>query len=156
MPQVKVLADEATKKRETYSKATKVTRTRADIGDTSKWAVADAHEFARVLKGLEKDIAELKSLKVQRQKLLRELESSMLRGAFQLCTCWKMFEAQSLTVAMTRKEEIARFQKASTDAEFAKVLKSRTLGPEHLETQTQLRRSIRVRPFLFRAPSVDN
>lgn len=43
-----------------------------------------------------------------------------------------------------RKEEIERFSKASNDAEFAKMMKSRTLDPEHLEIQTQLRRGIRV------------
>lgn len=44
-----------------------------------------------------------------------------------------------------RKEEIVRFSKASMDAEFARMLKARTLGPEHLETQSHLRRDIRVR-----------
>lgn len=43
-----------------------------------------------------------------------------------------------------RKEEISRFNRAKSDAEFAKMLKIRTLGPEHLETQNQLRRDIRV------------
>jgi nucleoporin NUP159 len=47
--------------------------------------------------------------------------------------------------AGTKKEEIARFNKAKTDPEFAKMLKVRTLGPEHLETQSQLRKDIRVR-----------
>jgi nucleoporin NUP159 len=37
-----------------------------------------------------------------------------------------------------------RFNKAKTDTDFARMLKARTLGPEHLETQTQLRRNIRV------------
>jgi nucleoporin NUP159 len=48
-----------------------------------------------------------------------------------------------LTVG-TKKEEVARFNKAKTDPEFAKMLKVRTLGPEYLETQSQLRRDIRV------------
>lgn len=50
-----------------------------------------------------------------------------------------------MLVATMRKEEIVRFSKASTDAEFSKMLKARTLSPDHLETQLQLRRSIRVR-----------
>lgn len=54
-----------------------------------------------------------------------------------------------LQLANTRKEEIVRFSKASTDAEFAKILKARTLSPEHMETQSQLRRQIRVSPFAF-------
>jgi nucleoporin NUP159 len=49
-----------------------------------------------------------------------------------------------VNIAGTRREEIIRFNKAKNDSEFAKMLKSRTLGPEHLETQTQLRRNIRV------------
>ena len=46
--------------------------------------------------------------------------------------------------AETRKEEIARFSKAKADPDFAKMLKARTLGPEAAETQSQLRKQIRV------------
>lgn len=53
-----------------------------------------------------------------------------------------------------RKEEIVRFSKANSDAEFAKMLKTRTLGPEHLETQTQLRRGIRVCTFTVKESPV--
>jgi len=44
----------------------------------------------------------------------------------------------------TRKEEIVRFNKAKTDAEYAKMLKIRTLAPEYSETQSQLRKNIRA------------
>ena len=50
--------------------------------------------------------------------------------------------ANEITIALTKKEEIARFNKARTDTEFAKLLKVRTLGPEYLEIQSQLRRDI--------------
>jgi hypothetical protein len=50
---------------------------------------------------------------------------------------------------MTRKEEIVRFERAKSDEDFAKMLKVRGLGPEHLETQSQLRRDIRVRLLLL-------
>ena len=50
-----------------------------------------------------------------------------------------------LLIAGTRREEIARFSRAKTDQEFTKILKARTLGPEHSETQMKLRRYIRVR-----------
>lgn len=43
-----------------------------------------------------------------------------------------------------RKEEVDRFQKAKSNNEFVKMLKARTLGPEHVETQMRLRRSVRV------------
>jgi nucleoporin NUP159 len=42
-----------------------------------------------------------------------------------------------------------RFNKAKTDQGFARMLKSRTLGPDHVEMQTQLRRDIRVGESLF-------
>lgn len=42
-----------------------------------------------------------------------------------------------------------RFSKASSDPEFAEMLKARSLPPEHLETQRQLRSSIRVRLTVF-------
>jgi hypothetical protein len=51
--------------------------------------------------------------------------------------------------AGTRREEIARFNKAKDDKEFAKMLKARTLGPEHSETQTQLRKCVRVGFFIL-------
>ncbi|KAH8094446.1 hypothetical protein BXZ70DRAFT_947463 [Cristinia sonorae] len=122
---IKLMADDAAKRRAEYGKPMKISRTKDDLGDANKWAIGDVHEFARIMKSLEKDVAELKEIKGGHVKSIRELESSLLR-------------------ATTRKEEIIRFDKASTDAEFAKLLKSRTLGPEHLETQTQLRRQIRV------------
>ena len=49
----------------------------------------------------------------------------------------------------TRKEEIERFSKASKDTDFAKMLKARMLSPDHLETQSQLRREIRVGTFVM-------
>ncbi len=42
-----------------------------------------------------------------------------------------------------------RFNKAKNDKEFAKMLRSRTLGPEYSETQTHLRKSIRVCSYEF-------
>ena len=51
--------------------------------------------------------------------------------------------------ANTRKEEITRFGAASKDTELSKVLESRSLGPEHTEAQSQLRRDIRVSDFSF-------
>ena len=48
-------------------------------------------------------------------------------------------------LAKTRKEEITRFDKARSDVEFGKMLKSRFLSPEQTELQTQLRRNTRVR-----------
>lgn len=46
--------------------------------------------------------------------------------------------------AKTRKEEIARFDKARSDVDFGNMLKTRMLSPEQTELQTQLRRGIQV------------
>lgn len=51
--------------------------------------------------------------------------------------------------AETRKEEIVRFSKAKADPEFSKMLKMRTLGPDATETQSQLRKQIRVSVWLL-------
>ena len=53
---------------------------------------------------------------------------------------------KKIHLAKTRKEEITRFDKARSDVEFGKMLKSRFLSPEQTELQTQLRRNIRVGP----------
>ena len=42
-------------------------------------------------------------------------------------------------------EEIKRFSKAKDDPEFASMLKSRTLGPENAEIQSNLRKKLRVK-----------
>lgn len=51
-------------------------------------------------------------------------------------------------LAETRREEITRFSRAKADPDFAKMLKVRTLGPEHAETQSQLRKQVRVRAMI--------
>lgn len=42
-----------------------------------------------------------------------------------------------------------RLDIAISDAEFTRMLKTRSLNPEHMETQTLLRREIRVRINYF-------
>lgn len=59
-------------------------------------------------------------------------------------------------IAETRKEEIVRFSKAKADPEFSKMLKARTLGPDATETQSQLRKQIRVSVRLLPAFSILN
>ena len=50
----------------------------------------------------------------------------------------------SAWTACTRKEEIARFDKALNNPDFARMLKTRNLGPEHVEKQARLRKQVRV------------
>ena len=61
-------------------------------------------------------------------------------------SCSKTDACVLFHLAKTRKEEITRFDKARSDVEFGKMLKSRFLSPEQTELQTQLRRNVRVGP----------
>ncbi|KII89617.1 hypothetical protein PLICRDRAFT_557766 [Plicaturopsis crispa FD-325 SS-3] len=94
------------------------------LGEGS-WSLADAPQWGVRLRQVVADIAALQAQRKAQMETVREVEGLMLKAG-------------------TRKEEIARFGKAQTDAEFTRMLKVRTLGPEHLETQSQLRRDIRV------------
>jgi nucleoporin NUP159 len=98
---------------------------KADLADATKWAPGDIKEYGHVMTEVQGDIKEIKEQRKLLKQSLKELESSMLKAG-------------------TRKEEIIRFTRAQTDSEFAKMLKIRTLGPEYLETQSQLRRDIRT------------
>ncbi len=100
------------------------------------------------MKEVEREVEKWEKEKPSVISVMRELESDMLKGTFpaQCSTGQKILQS---TTATTRKEEIARFHKASQDTEFARMLKARTLSPEHLETQAQLRREIRVSTIPF-------
>ena len=118
-------------------------KTQDDLGDSTKWSLGDVNEYGRVMKTVEQRVESLKEMCNAHRRTIRDVERTMLRGKlliFARCS----FRWLTALVANTRKEEITRFSKASTDAEFARILKARTLGPEHLETQSQLRRQIRV------------
>ena len=60
-------------------------------------------------------------------------------------TSWELLF--TIWTACTRKEEIARFSKAINNPDFARMLKTRNLGPEHLEKQVRLRKQVRVCVF---------
>ncbi|KAJ3478933.1 hypothetical protein NLJ89_g12357 [Agrocybe chaxingu] len=100
-------------------------RNKIDLGDPSKWSLSDSPQFGQVMKLYEKDLEYLDTEREKQRQKLKEIQSDMLKAG-------------------TRKEEIARFNRAKDDKEFAKMLRARTLGPEHSETQTQLRKSIRT------------
>ncbi|KAF8207210.1 hypothetical protein K438DRAFT_1931247 [Mycena galopus ATCC 62051] len=119
------LAQAANQRRLELNKSAGGSRRAADLGNRTKWALPDAVQFGQTMRLYEQDLADLKEERSQREKSLREFQSNLLKAG-------------------TRREEIGRFLKAQHDNDFAKMLKARTLGPEHLETQTHLRRSIRA------------
>ncbi|KAF9000641.1 hypothetical protein BDQ17DRAFT_1426983 [Cyathus striatus] len=121
---LKGLAQAASSKRIELGKPAGGLPKKVDLGNTSKWTLSDVSQFGQVLRQYEKDLSELRNRREDLRQAVRDLQGTMLK-------------------ATTRKEEISRFDKAKNDTDFAKMLRSRTLGPEHLESQTQLRRSIR-------------
>ncbi|KIL59565.1 hypothetical protein M378DRAFT_169073 [Amanita muscaria Koide BX008] len=125
LQELRQLAQEASKKRQELEKSRGGSRRKADLGDASKWGLVDVAQFGQSMKQFGPELLELLELRVELKQKIRQIETKMLKAG-------------------TRKEEIARFTKAQNDKEFAKMLKTRTLGPEHLETQTQLRRSMRI------------
>ncbi|KIK81178.1 hypothetical protein PAXRUDRAFT_833034 [Paxillus rubicundulus Ve08.2h10] len=122
---LRLLATAAAAKTVELKKTSGITPRKADLGDARKWVFGDIKEYGRLLADVQTDVKELKSQRGSLRKVLRELDSNMLKAG-------------------TRKEEIIRFNRAKTDAEFSKMLKVRTLGPEYMETQSQLRRDIRA------------
>ncbi|KAF8907368.1 hypothetical protein CPB84DRAFT_1822580 [Gymnopilus junonius] len=96
----------------------------AKLENADKWHLGDLHYFAQTLIRCQTDLEELSSHRETEAQMLRELQSNTLK-------------------AVTRKEEIARFNKAKNDKEFTRILRARSLGPENSEKQSSLRRSIR-------------
>ncbi|KAH9029881.1 hypothetical protein EDB85DRAFT_1965294 [Lactarius pseudohatsudake] len=84
----------------------------------------DVEGLARTIRESEREIEQLELARGEDRATIRELEIGVFK-------------------AKTRKEEITRFDKAQSDVEFGKMLKSRFLSPEQTELQTQLRRNIR-------------
>ncbi|KAJ7220027.1 hypothetical protein GGX14DRAFT_585136 [Mycena pura] len=121
----RALAQAANQRRTELSKSLGGSRRVADLGIRAKWALPDAVQFGQTMRLYEQELEDLKEKRAQWEKLIRELQSNLLKAG-------------------TRREEIGRFLKAQHDKDFAKMLKARTLGPEHLETQTHLRRNIRA------------
>ncbi|KAH9829967.1 uncharacterized protein C8Q71DRAFT_717653, partial [Rhodofomes roseus] len=97
----------------------------ASLDEANNWRISDLPRLEQLMFAAEKDLAHVKEQLRTYISDIRDTESQLLKGS-------------------TRKEEIIRFSKMSKDPEFARMLKARTLGPEHLEVQSQLRREIRA------------
>ncbi|KAI0315558.1 hypothetical protein OF83DRAFT_1173706 [Amylostereum chailletii] len=114
------------------SLAKEASRRREEMINSPPTASANSLHSIEDITRLDKEIvattSDLVYLETSRKEdgiTVRELETGVLR-------------------AKTRREEIVRFNKAKSDAEFSKMLQSRFLSPEHVELQTQLRRNIRA------------
>ncbi|KAH9931960.1 uncharacterized protein B0H18DRAFT_988905 [Fomitopsis serialis] len=97
----------------------------ANLDEANNWRISDLPRLEQLMFIAEKDLAHVQDQLQSYISAIRDMESQLLK-------------------ASTRKEEVIRFDKVSKDPEFARMLKVRTLGPEHLEAQSQLRREIRA------------
>ncbi|KAF9650194.1 hypothetical protein BDM02DRAFT_3066742, partial [Thelephora ganbajun] len=94
------------------------------LEDAQKWSLLDIPAYGKAMKSLHTDIATLKESWDPFHQTLGEIEGDMLK-------------------AFTRKEEIGRFSKTVNNPDFFRMLRTRSLGPEHLEKQTRLRKQVR-------------
>ncbi|CCM04682.1 uncharacterized protein FIBRA_06868 [Fibroporia radiculosa] len=125
LDQLRVVSQDAGQKKDLLYKSGIGSGTNAAPMDMSKWTIGDLVRLQPAMLVVEKELAGLKGRKADYEASIQELEGHLLK-------------------ASARKEEVVRFSKASSDAGFARMLKARTLAPEHLEAQSQLRRDIRV------------
>ncbi|WFD25980.1 hypothetical protein MNAN1_000953 [Malassezia nana] len=92
-----------------------------DVQDMESWVFADMNVLEPIAKELTQQLQKGVSEASNTQHRLDGLESLQLK-------------------ADIKKDEIARFLRARQDPEFAKLVRIRHLGPEHMENQWRLRR----------------
>jgi hypothetical protein len=105
-------------------------------------------DLTKTIREFSRDIEQLELARNEDNATIRELEIGVLKGP--LTSLWLGKARRMMTyfhmpcLAKTRKEEIARFDKARSDVEFGKMMRARILSPEQTELQSQLRRDMRV------------
>lgn len=139
------MAEEAVAKRNTSYEAHSCSYSADNLRQSPKWFIPDAKQLDVIVQSLENRVSSMHEQAVAHVAVIRDLESNLLKGMCSVFVCSFGMMTEQMKPASTRKEEISRFAAASKDTELSKVLEARSLGPEHLEAQSQLRRDIRVR-----------
>ncbi|QRV89838.1 hypothetical protein RhiJN_17856 [Ceratobasidium sp. AG-Ba] len=101
------------------------TPTLQSTSSSSKWNLGDLEALKQVTTLVAKEVDQLQGLNKDFVSQMTELQP----GAEKV---------------HAKKNEIARYIRAKKDPKYTRLLKSRTSSPEHLETQTKLRKSIQV------------
>ncbi|QRW04056.1 structural constituent of nuclear pore protein [Ceratobasidium sp. AG-Ba] len=101
------------------------TPTLQSTSSSSKWSLGDLEALKQVTTLVAKEVDQLQGLNKDFVSQMTELQP----GAEKV---------------HAKKNEIARYIRAKKDPKYTRLLKSRTSSPEHLETQTKLRKSIQV------------
>lgn len=79
---MKELREEVSTRYSRLTKAAGGSRLKAELGDRSKWGIADAMTFRQTLLQLEDDLEELGGIRENFKQTLRELNGNMLRGQY--------------------------------------------------------------------------
>ncbi|KIY43949.1 hypothetical protein FISHEDRAFT_9851, partial [Fistulina hepatica ATCC 64428] len=123
--QLKVFAQDAIKRRDYLAKSAGGGKGVEDLLDPKLWSPSDMRLFARRCTEFEPMIADLSWHTDAQRALVRELEAATLKSN-------------------TKREEITQIEKAQSNKEFTKMMKSRVLGADHAETQMQMRKKVTV------------
>ncbi|KAG8728502.1 hypothetical protein FRC11_010933, partial [Ceratobasidium sp. 423] len=93
--------------------------------DPSKWGLGDLAALKQVTGLVAKEVGGLRGLNKDFVAQMTELQP----GAEKV---------------QAKRNEIARYLKAKKDPKYTRLLKSRTSSPEHIESQTKLRKSLQI------------
>ncbi len=96
-----------------------------DFGDNTKWSFGDLPKMLALAKSMRPLTERVENEAAGHKRAVAELQSMQLK-------------------AEAKREEVARFIRARSDPEFAKMIRIRQLGPEHVENQTKLRKASQI------------
>ncbi|SNX82472.1 related to nucleoporin [Melanopsichium pennsylvanicum] len=96
-----------------------------DFADSSKWSFGDLPKMLSLAKSLRPLTQQIEEDATSHRRNVAEMQSLQLK-------------------AEAKREEVARFIRARSDPEFAKMIRIRQLGPEHVENQNKLRKASQV------------
>ncbi|KEP48699.1 hypothetical protein V565_117840 [Rhizoctonia solani 123E] len=95
------------------------------LDEPAKWGLGDSAALKRVAGLVSKEVDRVKGLNKDFVAQMTELQPSIEK-------------------VQAKRNEIARYLKAKKDPKYTRLLKSRTSSPEHIESQTKLRKSLQI------------
>ena len=96
-----------------------------DFADPSKWSFGDLPKMLSLARSLRPLTQQIENDAASHKRKVAELQSLQLKTE-------------------AKREEVTRFIRARSDPEFAKIIRIRQLGPEHVENQNKLRKASQV------------
>lgn len=117
-------------------------RPKATQGDlkTPLWTFGDLPTMGDTIRSGEGDLLELVDAMFTVQKGLADLQRLVLKSEPPFLSLGPF----NTLAAEMKREEVDRSLRAKNDKKFAEMIKVRTLGPEHTENQSKLRKNIQA------------